>query len=48
LYGYGGLDERYYALGVTAAGRHLFQVFTIRGVWIRVISARDMSRRDVE
>ncbi|MCA1805859.1 MAG: BrnT family toxin [Xanthomonadaceae bacterium] len=39
-------EKRYYALGVTDTGRHLFQVFTIRGVWIRVISARDMSRRE--
>ena len=39
-------ERRYYALGVTDAGRHLFEVFTLRGVLIRVISARDMSRRE--
>ena len=48
-----GLDEkhssregRYYPLGVTDAARHLFVVFTVRGTRIRVISARDMSRRE--
>ena len=48
-----GLDEthskqetRYYALGVTDAGRRLFIVFTVRHKKIRVISARDMNRRE--
>ena len=38
------VEERYYGLGVTNAGRALFVVFTIRGDLVRVISARDMSR----
>ncbi len=41
-------EARYYALGQTAAGRVLFIAFTIRGDLIRVISARDMSRRERE
>ena len=39
-------EARYYALGQTAAARLLFVAFTIRGDLIRVISARDMSRRE--
>lgn len=39
-------EARYYALGRTDAGRHLFIVFTMRGTSIRVISARDMSRNE--
>jgi len=39
-------ENRYYALGQTNAGRHLFISFTIRGQLIRVISARDMSRKE--
>ena len=41
-------EARYYALGQTAAGRLLFVAFTIRGDRIRVISARDMSRKETE
>jgi uncharacterized protein len=41
-------EMRYYALGKTEAGRLLFVCFTIRGSLIRVISARDMSRRERE
>jgi uncharacterized DUF497 family protein len=37
---------RYYALGHTDARRLLFIVFTIRDDFIRVISARPMSRRE--
>ena len=40
------LEERLYALGQTDVGRLLFVVFTIRGRLIRVISARDMSRKE--
>jgi uncharacterized DUF497 family protein len=40
------VERRYYALGHTDAGRPLFIVFAIRGDLIRVISARDMSRRE--
>ena len=39
-------EARYYALGRTAVGRFLFVVFTIRDTNLRVISARDMSRRE--
>ncbi len=39
-------ELRYYLLGRTNAGRRLFIVFTIRSGLIRVISARDMSRRE--
>ena len=39
-------EPRYYALGQTDAGRRLFLSFTVRGSLIRVISARDMSRRE--
>ena len=41
-----GQEPRYYGLGQTDAGRRLFIVFTVRGPLIRVISARDMSRRE--
>ena len=40
------IEERYYALGQTDNGRLLFMVFTIRDNKIRVISARDMSRKE--
>jgi uncharacterized DUF497 family protein len=39
-------EDRYYVLGQTNAGRRLFVSFTIRGENIRVISARDMSKRE--
>jgi uncharacterized protein len=39
-------ERRCYVLGQTDAGRLLFLVFTIRGALIRVISARDMSRKE--
>jgi uncharacterized DUF497 family protein len=39
-------ETRYYALGRTNADRRLFVVFTIRGSSLRVISARDMSRKE--
>lgn len=41
-------EERYYALGKTDTKRFLFLVFTIRNNLIRVISARDMSRKERE
>lgn len=44
--GHSEREERFYALGQTDAGRHLFVVFTFRGRLIRVISARDMSRKE--
>ncbi|MGH7815383.1 MAG: BrnT family toxin [Candidatus Binataceae bacterium] len=41
-----GEEERFHALGQTEAGRRLFVVFAFRGRSIRVISARDMSRKE--
>jgi uncharacterized protein len=41
-------ETRYYALGKTDRGRRLFTVFTIRNDEIRVISVRDMSRKEKE
>lgn len=43
-----GAEARFYALGTTPLGRQLFVVFTMRGTLIRVISARDQSRRERE
>jgi hypothetical protein len=39
-------EPRFYALGRTARFRLLFLVFTVRKKQIRVISARDMTRRE--
>lgn len=39
-------EKRFYILGQTNAGRKLFISFTIRTKKIRVISARDMSRKE--
>lgn len=39
-------EPRFFVLGHTDAGRYLFLVFTIRDYLIRVISVRDMSRRE--
>jgi uncharacterized DUF497 family protein len=39
-------EPRYYSLGHTDAGRRLFVVFTIRNRLIRVISARNMNRKE--
>ncbi|MDH5762239.1 MAG: BrnT family toxin [Nitrospinota bacterium] len=39
-------ENRFYALGNTNAGRFLFVVFTIRRSQVRVISARDMNRKE--
>lgn len=40
-------ESRYFALGQTDTGRPLFVAFTIRGARIRVISAREMTRREM-
>ena len=40
------VESRFFALGRTDAGRMLFVVFTIRSRKIRVISARDTSRKE--
>lgn len=39
-------ERRFHALGVTRAGRGLHVTFTLRGTKIRVISARNMSRKE--
>lgn len=39
-------EKRMYGLGQSDAGRPLFVVFTVRGRLIRVVSARDMSRKE--
>lgn len=39
-------EQRFYALGKTNGGRMLYLVFTIRTDKIRVISARDMSKKE--
>ncbi|MBI5893834.1 MAG: BrnT family toxin [Deltaproteobacteria bacterium] len=39
-------ENRFYILGKTDKGRLLFIVFTVRKNRIRVISARDMSRKE--
>ncbi|MBI4370788.1 MAG: BrnT family toxin [Elusimicrobia bacterium] len=41
-------EARFYVLGRTDAGRRLFLVFTARRNQVRVISARDMSRKERE
>ena len=45
---HGGRETRYHALGCTEDGRRLHISFTLRyrGRLIRVISARDMSRKE--
>lgn len=39
-------ESRFYLLGQTDTGRKLFVVFTTRDNLIRVISARDMNRKE--
>ena len=39
-------EERYYALGRSDTNRMLFLVFTVRNNKIRVISARDQSKKE--
>jgi len=40
------VENRFYALGHTDSGRLLFVVFTIRKKLIRVISARNVNRKE--
>ena len=44
---YSGGEGRFVALGRTDPGRLLFLSFTVRRSLIRIISARDMTRREV-
>lgn len=39
-------EERYLMLGKTKKGRALFIVFTVRGRTIRIISARDVNKKE--
>lgn len=39
-------EQRYYALGKTDSNRFLFIAFTIREQLVRVISARDMNKKE--
>jgi uncharacterized DUF497 family protein len=41
-----GAEPRFYALGITSLGRPLLVVFTRRKKGIRVISAREMSKKE--
>ena len=41
-----GIERRYRVLGITASGRLLALAITIRGNRIRVIMARDQSRKE--
>lgn len=40
------VEERFVALGITNKARKLYVVFTVRNEKIRIISARDMSRKE--
>lgn len=40
------IEKRYHALGQTSIGRYLFAAFTIRHKLIRIISVRDMTRKE--
>jgi uncharacterized DUF497 family protein len=40
------IEKRFHGLGQTKTGRKLFVVFTIRSKKIRVISIRDMKRKE--
>jgi uncharacterized protein len=42
------MERRYRALGQTSAGRLLFVAFTIRRKLVRVVSVRDMNRKEAE
>jgi len=42
------VEERYAAFGVTESGRKLVVVYTMRNKKLRVISAKDMSRKERE
>lgn len=44
--GHSQTEKRFYALGKTDVERKLFIVFTLREKLIRVISARDMSKKE--
>ncbi|MCX5855600.1 MAG: BrnT family toxin [Deltaproteobacteria bacterium] len=41
-------EARFYTLGKSDSGKHLFIVFTVRNNLIRIITARDMNRKERE
>jgi len=45
-FGHSVSEKRYYALGRSKSERYLFIAFTIRNTLIRVISARDMNKKE--
>jgi uncharacterized protein len=46
--GHSRMEMRYQAMGETRAGRRLMVAFTVRKKLIRVISARDVNRKEDE
>jgi uncharacterized DUF497 family protein len=46
--GHSKYEARFYSLGKSDAGKHIFIVFTVRYNLIRIISARDMNRTERE
>ena len=44
--GHSSDEARFYTLGRSDSGKHLFIVFTVRNNLIRIISARDMNRKE--
>lgn len=44
--GHSDKEKRFYALGQTDEGRELFVAFTMRARRLRIVSARDMSRKE--
>lgn len=41
-------EERFIVIGKTRSGRLMYIVFTIRGKRIRIISARDINKKEVQ
>jgi len=44
--GHSSHEARFYTLGKSDSGKYLFIVFTVKNQLIRVISARDMNRKE--
>lgn len=42
------VENRFLVIGKTKTGRILYQIFTIRGNKIRVISSRDINKKEVK
>lgn len=41
------IEKRFLIIGKTKEGRILYQIFTLRGNRIRVISSRDINKREI-